>query len=184
MDATDETTVAATEPAAAEPAPLADATSRLLGTVGLALAALAALELIGTVVVGLAVKVARMNFPTRQGYAFLTQLEKSPVALVLVVASVAAAASIIRSGADGSANRFAPIALWIVMVAAVLLGVGTILSVVARFRVAQLAPNQPVDALTRRVLVTFVIRNFGLAVVALLVAVGYLFQPRRPAPVD
>ena len=55
----------------------------------------------------------------------------------------------------------------------------------ARFRVAELVSSQPVDSLTRRVLVVFVIRNFGSAVVALLIAVSVAFQRTRQfAPVD
>ncbi|MEY2398940.1 MAG: hypothetical protein QOJ00_2114 [Actinomycetota bacterium] len=159
-----------------------DATGRLLSGVGLALAALALLELLGTMTVGLAVKTSRLNFASRQGYAFLTQLEKSPVGLMLVLASLAAAVAMLRTRPDGRTLQLSTLALWAVIVASVLLGVGTVLAVLARFRVGELAATQKVDALTRRVLVVFVIRNFGTAVTALLVAVGAVFgrRPRTP----
>ena len=159
---------------AAEPV---DATSRLLAGTGLALAVLALLELLGTTTVGLAVKSARLSAVSRQGYAFLTQLEKSPVGLVLVVAALAAAVAGLRR-IDGRTAQLTKAALWTIVVASVILGIGTILAVLARFRVADIAANQRVDSLTRRILVVFVIRNFGAAVVALLIAVGALFSPR------
>lgn len=172
----DETTPAPLEPA--------DATARLLAGTGLALAALAALELIGTITVGLAVHVSRLNFTSRQGYAFLTQLEKSPVGLVLVVAALVAALAALRTRSDARTAQLATIALWVVIGCAALLGIATILAVLARFRVGEIDPRQQVDPIMRRVLVVFVIRNFGAAVVALLVAVGAIFRPRaRPTGV-
>ncbi len=180
MDAAPDETPTIDEPLSAPPEPV-DATARLLAGTSLALAGLAILELIGTFTVGLAVNVKRLNFPSRQGYAFLTQLEKSPVGLLLVLAALIAAVATLRPRNDGRTAQLTKIALWIVVVAAVVLGIGTILAVLARFRVADLAANQPVDSLTRRVLVVFVIRNFGAAVVALLLAVGAVFTPRaRP----
>ncbi len=75
-------------------------------------------------------------------------------------------------------------ALWAVIVAGAVLAVATILSVMARFRVAELVASQPVDSLTRRVLVVFVIRNFGSAMVAVLIAVTALFRVKpQTAPV-
>lgn len=161
-------------PAESAPKVAVDPVHRIMATTGLGLAVLALAELLGTITVGLAVNVDRMNFPTRQGYAFLTQLEKSPVGLVLIVAAALAAIATLRS-ADPKLSRAA---LWVAVGAGVLLGLGTLLSVMARFRVADLAASQPVDSLTRRVLVVFVIRNFGAAVLAVSIAAGALFQKR------
>jgi hypothetical protein len=146
----------------------------------IAIALIAIAEMVGTMTVGLAVNVKRMNFPTRQGYAFLTNLEKSPVGLALIVAAVFGAIALARKR-DGDVTNVTTIALWVVVAAAAVLGVGTILAVMARFRVAQLVATQPVDSLTRRVLVVFVIRNFGSAVAAALIAVGALFRPTTVA---
>jgi hypothetical protein len=172
-----ETEVVEVAAAPVPPAPPVDPVNRVLSAAGLALAGIALLELLGTTTVGLAVKVQRMNFPVRQGYAFLTQLEKSPVGLVLVVAAVFASIAALRA-VEGDAP-LARVALWVVVVGGALLGVATILAVMARFRVAQIVASQPVDALTRRVLVVFVIRNFGAAVIAVLLAIGTLFQRPR-----
>jgi hypothetical protein len=157
-----------------------DPVNRVLSWAAVAIALISIAEMVGTMTVGLAVNVKRMNFPTRQGYAFLTNLEKSPVGLALIVAAAFAAIAIFRKR-DGDQTNITTIALWVVVAAALVLGVGTILAVMARFRVAQLVATQPVDSLTRRVLVVFVIRNFGSAVAAALIAVGALF---RPATVD
>jgi hypothetical protein len=171
-------------PEVAEAAPVVvaagDPTNRVLSWATLALALLSIAELIGTMTVGLAVNVKRLNFPTRQGYAFLTILETSPIAIALILASVLGAIALVRRR-DGDQANITSIALWVVVAAAAILGIGTILAVMARFRVAQLVATQPVDSLTRRVLVVFVIRNFGAAVTAALIAVGALF---RPTPVD
>ncbi len=154
-----------------------DATNRALGWAAMGITILAAAEMIGTMTVGLAVNVKRMNFPIRQGYAFLTNLEKSPIGLALIVAALFGAIAVYRRR-DNEAPGVTNTVLWIVIGAAAVLGIGTILAVMARFRVAELVPNQPVDSLTRRVLVVFVIRNFGAAIVAVLIAVGALFGPK------
>lgn len=159
-----------------------DATSRLFASAALGLAALALIELAGTIAVGLAVTTERLNFFHRQGYAFLTSLEKSPIALLLVAAAVLAALTTIRPQTDSTTARLARIALWSTVAAAAFVGVGSILAVLARFRVAELAASQPIDSITRRVLFTFVVRNFGAAVLALLIAFGALFR-RTAKPV-
>jgi hypothetical protein len=157
-----------------------DPTNRVLSWAALAIALIAIAEMIGTMTVGLAVNVKRMNFPIRQGYAFLTNLEKSPIGLALLVAAVFAAIAVFRRQ-EGESPGVAGLALWAVIGASAVLGVATILAVMARFRVAQLVATQPVDSLTRRVLVVFVIRNFGSAMVAVLIAINALFQrPRAP----
>jgi hypothetical protein len=174
LDTTPEVTAVAVAAAPGDPV------NRVLSWAAVAIALISIAEMIGTLTVGLAVNVKRMNFPTRQGYAFLTNLEKSPVGLALIVASVFGAIAVLRPR-DGDQSNITTAALWGVVAAALVLGVGTILAVMARFRVAQLVATQPVDSLTRRVLVVFVIRNFGSAVTAALIAVGAL---SRPATVD
>lgn len=154
-----------------------DGFSRLFTTGALGLAVLALVEVIGTVAVGLAVETERLNFFHRQGYAFLTQLEKSPVSLLLVVSVVFAAITTLRPQTDSRTARLATLALWVAVGTAALVGVGSILAVLARFRVAELASSQPIDSITRRVLFTFIVRNFGAAVLALLLAFGALFRP-------
>jgi hypothetical protein len=169
---------AETTPVAVSVVAPGDPTGRVLSWATFAIAVISMAELIGTMTVGLAVNVKKMNFPTRQGYAFLTNLEKSPIGLALIVAAAFGAIALLRR--DNDQATITTIALWAVVAASLVLGVGTILAVMARFRVAQLVATQPVDSLTRRVLVVFVIRNFGSAVTAALIAVGALF---RPAPV-
>ncbi len=175
MDDLEDLTPADPAPAPAEGI---DAFSRLFASAALGLAGLALTEVFGTIAVGLAVTTDRLNFFHRQGYAFLTQLEKSPVSLVLVVATVFAALVTVRPQADGRSARLATIALWAIVGSAALVGVGSVLGVLARFRVAELASSQPIDSITRRVLFTFIVRNFGAAVLALLLATGTLFGPR------
>lgn len=171
----------ATEPIPPPAEPI-DATGRVLATTALGLTALVILELLGTIAIGMAVEVNRLNVLTKQGYAFLTQMEKSSLALTLVAAALAGALATYRNvRTDRRSKQLARYALFGVVVAALLIGLGSILGVMARFRLAELASSQPVDSLTRRVLVVFVIRNFGLAVAALLVAVGALSM-RRTAP--
>ncbi|MDP1793301.1 MAG: hypothetical protein Q8K63_04105 [Acidimicrobiales bacterium] len=160
-----------------------DALGRLFASTALGLALLALIELAGTVAVGLAVTTERLSFPHRQGYAFLTSLEKSPVTLLLVVAAVFAAVTTLRAQTDSRTAQLARIALWATAVAAVVVGLGAILAVLARFRVAELAPSQPIDSITRRVLFSFIVRNFGAAVLALLVVFGALFRPSAAKPV-
>lgn len=162
---------------APSPAP-SDAISRLFASTALGLTALALIEVAGTIAVGLAVTTGRLNFLHRQGYAFLTQLEKSPVSLLLVLAAVLSAVAVYRFQTDARTTRLATLALWMTVAAAALIGVGSILAVLARFRVAELVATQPIDSITRRVLFSFVVRNFGAAVLTLLIAFGVLFGPR------
>ena len=100
-----------------------DPKGRLLATTGLALVGLAILELIGTVAIGLSVKSSRIGFITKQGYAFLTQLEKSPLALMLVGGALLAALITYRAETDERTKTLARLALWAALVAAVVLGV-------------------------------------------------------------
>jgi hypothetical protein len=67
--------------------------------------------------------------------------------------------------------------MWIVVVAGAILAVATILGVMARFKVGELRADQAVDSITRRVLVVFVIRYFGSAIVAMLIALSTIFRP-------
>src|SRR5688500_10177243 len=105
-------------------------TKRVLGWGALAIAVLVIAELVGTMTVGLAVDVKRMNFPIRQGYAFLTDLEKSPVSLALIVAAVFGAIALARRDDDESPT-VTRAALWAVVGAGALLAVATILAVMA-----------------------------------------------------
>lgn len=150
-------------------------TNRVLSWASLAIALLALAELVGTITVGLAVNVPQLNEIMSQGYAFLTDLEKSPVALGLIIAAVLGAIAVARRD-DHESARVTTVALWVIVGAAVILGVATILAVMARFRVGEIRPDQGVDDITRRVLVVFVIRNFGGAIVAILIALSSLFR--------
>lgn len=171
------------EPVVAEPAPevptieRTDGLSRVLATTALGLAVLSFVEIGGTIAVGLSVTTDRLSFVHRQGYAFLTQLEKSPVALMLVVAAVFAAITAVRAETDSRTAQMTRIALWVIGIGAVLVGLGAVLAVLARFRVAELTTAQPIDSITRRVLFTFIVRNFGCAVLALLISTSALFRP-------
>lgn len=155
-----------------------DLYSRLFASTALGLAVLGLIELAGTVAVGLSVETDRLGFLHRQGYAFLTQLERSPVSLLLVVAAVFAALTTLRPETDSRTAKLATYALWAIVAATVLVGLGSVCAVLARFRVAELPNADPIDPVTRRVLFTFVVRNFGGAMLAMLVACGALFRPK------
>lgn len=166
---------------AVTPAPPAaddvDLLGRLLASTALAVAALCVLEMAGTISVGLAVDTERLNFLHRQGYAFLTLLEKSPVALGLILTAVLGAVALVRTETDTRSARLARLALWMAVGAAVVVGIGAVLAVLARFRVAELPNAEPINGITRRILFTFIVRNFGAAVLAMLVCFGALFRP-------
>jgi len=144
--------------------------SLLAANIALALAVCAGLELLLTIALGLAVDVNRLSQVSRIGYAFLTQLEKSPLGLFLVLAAAAAAIAAKWASPESTAGRRAGITAGLVMGFAVVLGIGTALALVARFDVADLVASQKVDSVTRRVLAIFVVRNLGAAAIAIVVA--------------
>jgi len=142
----------------------------LVANTALALTVLAGLELLLTIALGLAVDVNRLSKVARIGYAFLTQLEKSPLGLLLVLAAIAAVVAAKWARPDSPTGRRAVVTAGVVMGLAVVLAIGTALALVARFNVADLVETQKVDGVTRRVLAIFVVRNLGAAAIALVVA--------------
>ena len=142
----------------------------ILAGAGLALAVLAGLELLLTITLGLAVPVDQLSRVSRIGYAFLTQMEKSPLGVVLVVAAIVTAVAAKTSEPASATERRAGLAAGLILGFAVVLGIGAVLALVARFDVADVMESQRVDGVTRRVLAIFVVRNLGAAAVAFVVA--------------
>jgi len=152
----------------------------LLATSGLALTILAGIELLLTIALGLAVEVNQLSRVARVGYAFLTQLEKSPLGLLLVVAAIVTAVAAKRAEPNSATERRTSLAAGLIIGFAVVLAMGSVLAIVARFNVADLVETQKIDGVTRRVLAIFLVRNLGAAVVALYVA-GAAVRPRPRA---
>ena len=142
----------------------------LLATTGLALAVLVGLELLLTVALGLAVDVGQLSRVSRIGYAFLTQLEKSPLSLLLVIAAVATALAAKWAVPDSPADRRTGLTAGLIIGFAVVLGIGTVLALVAGSTWPISSRPRRSTASRGRVLAIFVVRNLGAAAVALVVA--------------
>lgn len=142
----------------------------LLATTGLALTILAGIELLLTIALGLAVEVNQLSRVARIGYAFLTQLEKSPLGLLLVVAAIVTAVAAKRAVPDSATERRTGLSAGLIIGFAAVLAIGSLLALVARYNVADLVESQKVDGVTVRVLAIFIVRNLGAAAVAIYVA--------------
>jgi len=163
------------------------ATSPLVGLVswcGLALAVLAALEVVAIVAQGVAIKQANLGPLYKLGYAFLTNLDAVPLGLILLVAIVLVVLpKLAGQPTDDAHDRQAAFTLGLAGSFAALIVIGSILGVTARIRVDHLR-SAAVTSLTWRVLISYLIRNMGTALVA-LVAASLALRSRfdRPAPV-
>lgn len=157
-------------PAPEPPAPEPSALAPLFANAALALVVLAGLELLLTVALGLSVKVQGLGRVSQIGYAFLSQLDKSPLALLLVIAAIVSAAASRWASPNSQAESRAGLTAGLVIGFAVLLAIGTVLGLVVRFELADLPGAQKVGPDTQRVLAIFIVRNLGAAAVALAVA--------------
>lgn len=146
----------------------------LLANTALALAVLAGVELLLTIALGLSIRTEQLSRVSRIGYAFLTQLEKSPLGLLLVGAAILVAIAARWAAPKSSAESRVGLAAGLVLGFAVMLAIATILALIARFDVGDIVVEgrrpQLVDGVARRVLAIFVLRNLGAAAVALVVA--------------
>ena len=163
------------------------ATSPLVGLVswcGLALAVLAALEVVAIVAQGVAIKQANLGSLYRLGYAFLTNLDTVPLGLILLVAVVLVVLpKLAGQPTDDAHDRQAAFALGLAGSFALLIVIGSILGVTARIRVDHLR-SAAVTSLTWRVLISYLIRNMGTALLALVAAgIGLRTRFDRPDPV-
>lgn len=163
------------------------ATSPLVGLVswcGLALAVVAALEVVAIVAQGVAIKQANLGSLYRLGYAFLTNLDTVPLGLILLVAIVLVVLpKLAGQPTDDAHDRQAAFALGLAGSFALLIVIGSILGVTARIRVDHLR-SAAVTSLTWRVLISYLIRNMGTALLALVAAgIGLRTRFDRPDPV-
>jgi hypothetical protein len=155
------------EPVLEAPHPLV----ALLAWCGLALAVMATLEVVAIVAQGVAIHQARLGPVYRLGYAFLTNLDTVPLGLILLLAVVLVVLPVVAGRAtDEALDRQAAFTLGLVASFSLLIAVGSILAVAARVRVDHLR-SVAVTSLTWRVLISYLIRNLGTALISLLAAV-------------
>ena len=148
---------------AAEPRP--NWAGLLTGT-GLALAIVSALAFLGIIAQGFAVQ-QRLNLFDRLGVAFLQNLDDTPLGLMLIVATVVITLPVVLDAVrDARDDRRAQLALVLIALVAALVAVAAVVGVLPRLRLDD-ARGQEVTSATRRALATFLVRNFGTALVAL-----------------
>ncbi len=185
---TDTTETASDATVAAPAAPL---WVGLFTWIAVALVALVALQLVGIIFQAAALKANGLTFSDKLGYAFLQNLDQAPLGFELLVAVILAMAPVVaRQRTTENQDRAAQFVLVAVAALALLIAIGGIIGVPARFHIIHLTPNAKVTSVVRRVLFTFVVRNVGTALLALAAAVGAVrarFAPRiaaaaAPAP--
>ena len=161
------------DPPDAPPAEQRQATNPLVGLLGwcgLALAILAALEVVAIVAQGVAIRQANLGSLYRLGYAFLTNLDAVPLGLILLVAVVLVVLPKVAGQPTNEAqDRQAAFTLGLAASFALLIVIGSALGVAARIRVDHLR-SAAVTSLTWRVLISYLIRNLGTALIALIAA--------------
>jgi hypothetical protein len=181
----DETEVDATLPPAAPAPPL---WVSLATWAALVLTALVALQVVGIVAqaVALGSEAKQLTFSDRLGYSFLQNLDQAPLGVELLIAVLLALAPVIaRAPTTASQDRSAQIVLVGVAGLALLIAIGGIIGVPARMHIIDLQKGK-VTGVVRWVLFTFVIRNVGTALLAMVVALAAVrvrFTPRRVAAV-
>jgi hypothetical protein len=142
---------------------------------GLALAAIAALSLVGVFAQGFAVS-ERTGVAYKMGIAFLRNLDATPVGLMALVAlALVAAPSLAGAPVTARQRRHVAIAFVTVLVVCLVTVYGSVLGVITRLHF-----DKDLDAATRRVLATFVIRSMGPAVVAFGAALALVARLPRP----
>ena len=143
---------------------------------GLALAVVAALSIVGVVAQGFAVS-ERTGVAYKMGIAFLRNLDATPVGIMALVAVALVSAPLLVGAPVTDRQRRAVGATFAVVLAVCLVVVfGSVLGVLTRLHF-----DEELDAATRRVLATFVVRSMGPAVVAFGAALALV--PRLPRPV-
>jgi len=166
-----------------EPKPTTSPLVGLVSWCGLALAILAALEVVAIVAQGVAIKQANLGSLYKLGYAFLTNLDAVPLGLILLVAVVLVVLpKLAGQPTDDAHDRQAAFTLGLAASFALLIVIGAILGVTARIRVDHLR-SAAVTSLTWRVLISYLIRNMGTALVA-FVAAGIALRTRFDRPAE
>ena len=154
----------------------------LLGWCGLALAVLATLEVVAIVAQGVAIRQASLGPIYRLGYAFLTNLDAVPLGLILIGAVVLVLLPVLTGHATTEGqDRQAAFTLGLAASFSLLIVVGAILAVAARVRVDHIR-GAAVTSLTWRVLISYLIRNLGTALIALVAALVALRTRFGPPP--
>jgi len=143
---------------------------------GLALAAVAALAIVGVIAQGFAVS-EDTGVAYKMGIAFLRNLDYTPAGIMALLA-VALVAAPTLAGAPITARqqRHSTIAFGLVLAVCLVVVFGTVLGVITRLHF-----DTDLDAATRRVLATFVVRSMGPAIIAFGAAMAVL--PRFPRAV-
>lgn len=170
------------EPAVAAGPPVPPWVPILTGA-GLALAVISALALVGIVAQGFAVR-QRLNAFDKLGVAFLQNLDDTPLGIMLILAIVLVALpAALNAVTDTRDDLRAQLTLVIVVLVAALVAVAAVAGVVTRLRLDD-ARGQAVTNATRFALLTFLVRNFGAAMIAVGAALGVmrLRSPRSVTP--
>ena len=143
---------------------------------GLALAAVAALSLVGVIAQGFAVS-ERTGVVYKMGIAFLRNLDATPIGIMALVAiALVAAPSLAGVPVTDRQRSMGAAAFAVVLVACLVVVFGSVLGVITRLHF-----DRDLDAATRRVLATFVVRSMGPAIIAFGAALALV--PRLPRPV-
>ena len=143
---------------------------------GLALATVAALSLLGVIAQGFAVS-ERTGLVYKLGIAFLRNLDYTPAGIMALVAvALVAAPAVAGAPLTARQHRQSTVAFGLVVAVCLVVVFGTILGVITRLHF-----DRDLDAATRRVLATFVVRSMGPAIIAFGATMAVL--PRLPRPV-
>lgn len=154
--------------------------------IAVALVGLVALQIVGIVLQASALgrDVESLSFANRLGYSFLQNLDQAPLAFELLAAVILVILPVItRQPTSRGHDRAAQIVLVGVAGLSLLIAIGGVLGVPARLEIIDLSDGK-VTPVIRRVLFTFVVRNVGMAILAMaaaLVCVRVRFAPRRVA---
>lgn len=143
---------------------------------GLALAIVAALSLAGVIAQGLAVS-ERTGLGYKMGIAFLRNLDATPVGIMALLAiALVVAPGLTGTPVTDRQRSMVAAAFAVVLVSCLVVVFGSVLGVITRLHF-----DKDLDAATRRVLATFVVRSMGPAVIAFGAALTLV--PRLPRPV-
>jgi hypothetical protein len=143
---------------------------------GLALATVAALSLVGVIAQGFAVS-ERTGLVYKLGIAFLRNLDYTPAGIMAILAVALIAAPAVAGGPlTARQHRQSTVAFGLVVAVCLVVVFGTVLGVITRLHF-----DKDLDAATRRVLATFVVRSMGPAIIAFGATMAVL--PRLPRPV-
>ena len=180
-----------TPPPAAPTAAAATAAPPWVGFVtwtALAIVALSALQVIGMIAQGASTKLAALGTADKIGYTFVQTLDRGPIGFEIVVAVLLVLTPVIaRRASTPRLDRLAQVVLTAGAAVAFIVVIGGVVAVPAQLHFTNHVQRQPTTAALRWALVTFELRNVGLALLALaasVAAVRVRFQPRRIAPDD